>query len=62
MWRGRCGGELRSLVSKDCSEAGCFSLGVESATLARTTATLSIYYDSLIEKCSTLSVRALARV
>jgi hypothetical protein len=43
------------LVSRDCGVAGeaaslvsmeCFSLG----------ATLSIYYDSLIEKCSTLSV------
>jgi hypothetical protein len=48
-WRGeRCGGSL----SKQ-----------EGATLLALTATLFCYYDSLIEKCSTLSaVRALARV
>jgi hypothetical protein len=51
VWRGDA-----SLVSRDCSEAGCFSLGVESATVARATLQhFSIYYDSLIEKCSTLS-------
>jgi hypothetical protein len=50
VWRGDA-----SLVSRDCSEAGCFSLGVECFTCTGHLATLSIYYDSLIEKCSTLS-------
>jgi hypothetical protein len=44
MWRSLCGGETQTLVSRDCN-----TLGVLGATL-------SIYYDSLIEKCSTLSV------
>jgi hypothetical protein len=51
-WRG-------ALVSRDCGVAE------EALIVAQTEwfslgATLSIPYDSLIEKCSTLSVRALA--
>jgi hypothetical protein len=42
VWRSRVAGEDTLLVSK-------------SATLLAFTATLFYYYDSLIEKCSTLS-------